>query len=182
MPLPDEAAAALDHALAPYRRRFPSPRWLSPDKLHVTLVFLGGVDEERVWELTPVIEGVASTARPFPLQTGRGGGRVRNGDGVAWLSLPTGGHAVATLGARIIEQLPADITDPRHPPRRAPGGHVTVARRADQSLVDALHAEQLGGLGVGWTADRICLFRSHAGTGGSLYERLSEVPLAELVR
>jgi RNA 2',3'-cyclic 3'-phosphodiesterase len=175
--MPDDAAAALDRALAPYRRRFGAARWLTPDKLHATLVFIGGVEEARVPEIPPVIETVAATSDPFPVRTGRGGGRVRGHDGVAWLSLPIGGHVVATLGAQIMRDLPGDLTDPQQPPRRAAGAHVTVARRADDALVDALQAEQLGGLEIGWTADRICLFRSHTGPGGSVYERLTEVDL-----
>jgi 2'-5' RNA ligase len=91
--------------------------------------------------------------------------------------LPVGGHSVAILGARIMGDLPDDITSPHRPPRRAPGAHVSVARRANRSLVDALQSEQLGPLEVGWTVDRICLFRSHTGPGGSVYERLSEARL-----
>jgi 2'-5' RNA ligase len=177
LPLPDEAAAEVDRALAPYRRRHQAARWLTPDKFHTTLVFLGGVEERRVAEIGSVIDVVAATTGPFPLATGRAGGRVRDADGVAWLSLPVGGNAVATLGARITRHLPDDITDPRHPPRRAPGAHLTVARRADQSLVHALQSEQLGSLRISWTADRIGLFRSHTGPAGSTYERLSEVLL-----
>jgi 2'-5' RNA ligase len=175
--MPDDSAWAVDRALAPYRRQFGAARWLTADKLHVTLVFIGGVDEDRVAELAPVIERAAAEAHRFQLRTGRGGGRVRNGDGVAWLSLPVGGHVVAALGTRIMGDLPDDLTDPRQPPRRAPGAHVTVARRADHALVDALQSEQLGGLEIGWTAEHICLFRSHTGPGGSMYERLLEVGL-----
>jgi 2'-5' RNA ligase len=102
---------------------------------------------------------------------------VRNGDGVAWLSLPVGGSDVTALGARLVGELPTDLTDPRHPPRRAPGAHVTVVRRADQALVSALQSERHGRLEVGWTADRICMFRSYPGRGGSVYEPLVEVAI-----
>jgi 2'-5' RNA ligase len=55
---------------------------------------------------------------------------------------------------------------------------VTIARRADRELIDALASRTLGDIVVEWQVDRVVLYRSHTGTpAGSSYEPLAEVRL-----
>jgi 2'-5' RNA ligase len=166
----------LDLALAPYRRAFVAARWLDPETWHVTLLFLGSVPVSVVPKLLTAMAGVAARWPPFDLDTVRGGGRVRGGDGTAWLWIGRNVRGVIELA----EDLEWAVVrgDPRLPrPRRAPSGHVTVARRADAGLLGALREETLGTLRAGWRADRIDLVRSHLGPTGARYERVHETLL-----
>jgi RNA 2',3'-cyclic 3'-phosphodiesterase len=172
LPVPHEAAAAIAHLCAPYRRRFPLARWLAPESLHVTLVFLGAVPPAGVDDVLAVMSRAADAGAAFPVATGPGGGRVRGDDGVAWLGLATGSGAVIGLAAALARGLPEGLTRDRRGPRRTPDAHLTVARRADRGLVAALRDQALGPLRTAWRADRIVLMRSHLGPGGSAYEEV----------
>jgi 2'-5' RNA ligase len=63
------------------------------------------------------------------------------------------------------------------PPKRTPAAHVTVARRADDALVEALASEQWGPLAARWTFDRLALMHSHLESDGARYETLHEATL-----
>jgi len=46
--LPEETASAVWDHLTPLRDRFRDVRWMPPELLHLTLVFLGQTEPERV--------------------------------------------------------------------------------------------------------------------------------------
>jgi 2'-5' RNA ligase len=147
-------------------------RWLAPEKLHLTLVFLGDTDPARVTLLTQAMAVVAGTREAFAVSTGEAGGRIggRRG-GVAWLRLAQGGEQVADLARATDEALGSDIYDDRVVPRP----HLTVARGVtEQALNDLRKSQGAGGLDLGWKVDRITLFRSHTERSGSRYEALAQ--------
>jgi 2'-5' RNA ligase len=165
-------ARTLEERLGPYRAAFPAVRWLGPESLHVTLLFLGDVDPRGVPEIVAIVEEAAASQGPFEAETGAGSGRARGGDGVAWLTLPRGGDQIVAMSRRLEAATPSRILQGGRDPRRSPSAHLTVARRADQPVIDALAAQQHGPLAAAWTADRIVLFRSHLGSRGAAYEAL----------
>jgi RNA 2',3'-cyclic 3'-phosphodiesterase len=177
LPMPSDVAGRLEAALAPYREAFPGARWQRPDAFHVTLRFLGSTPPERVDALTLGMARCGATASSFRLATDGSDGIVRRSGGVAWLRIGTGGAQVGHLARCLFEDAIAD--DPRVPDRgSAPAPHVTIARRADRALIDALGRRSLGDVSAGWLADRVVLYRSHTGTpAGSSYEPLAEVRL-----
>ena len=154
--------------LAEFRSRHGGVRWLSAEKLHLTLVFLGQTDSSRVSELSEAVARVAAAEEPFRVVTGSAGGRVgaRRG-GVAWLRLADGGHEVARLSIKTDDAIRSQTYDARNAPRP----HLTVARRVDQTALADLQASAHD-LRVSWIVDRIVLFRSHTGRDGSRYEEL----------
>jgi RNA 2',3'-cyclic 3'-phosphodiesterase len=174
-PLPEMDAARLFEALAPLRERHPQVAWLPPNKLHLTLVFLGQTDSQTVPALGDGLASVAASHRPFAVVTGAAGGRVggRRG-GVAWLRLAQGGHQVAQLSLAVEEGIGSNTFDASH----APHPHLTVARKVSESALADLRA--IGpGVPQSWAVDRIVLFRSHTGPGGSRYEELAWSALGE---
>ncbi len=155
-------------ALEPVRAAFPDTRWVSADKLHLTLVFLGQTDPERVPALSAAVDAVAWRRASFEISTGDGGG-LPNGrrGGVAWLRLDQGGPQVARLALELDEGMGSGTYDERHRPRP----HLTVARRVDGRFITALR-DMASSIDVSWRADRLVLFRSQTGPGGSRYEEL----------
>jgi len=150
------------------RTAFPDTRWVSADKLHLTLVFLGQTDPARIQALAAAIDGVASRGAPFEVGTGEAGG-LPNGrrGGVAWLRLDEGGPEVARLALELDADMGSGTYDERHRPRP----HLTVARRVDESVITALR-DLAPAIDTSWRADRLVLFRSYTGPGGSRYEKL----------
>jgi 2'-5' RNA ligase len=151
-------------------------RWTRPRSWHLTLLFLGAVDAGRAGELEALVARVAGESRPYPARVDVGDGRLRRGEGVAWLGLSEGAGRLIELADRVVASCPPDITDGT-PPRRTPSAHLTLVRRADAAVVEALRSQSHGALGVGWTVDRLCLVRSHLGPDGAKYETLSEAAL-----
>jgi 2'-5' RNA ligase len=95
---------------------------------------------------------------------------------VAWLGLSEGAGTIIETATLMADVCPADITD-GPPPKRTPAAHLTVVRRADEAVIDALRRQAHGRLGVGWTVDRLQLVRSHLERDGARYETLYEATL-----
>jgi 2'-5' RNA ligase len=176
IPVPESVRDSLHAALASYRRAFDRVRWLDPATWHVTLLFLGCVPVAAVAPLIAASDGVAARWPPFEVDTVGGGGRVRGRDGPAWLWVRRNARGVVELAedlewavVRGVPGVPA--------PRRAPSSHVTIARRADGTLLSSLRQETHGPLRSGWHVDRIVIMRSYLGSAGAHYEAIHEAPL-----
>jgi RNA 2',3'-cyclic 3'-phosphodiesterase len=175
IPMPEGVSRQLDELLGAYRGAFPDARWQRPDAFHVTLRFLGETDPGSVGGWTDHMARCADGRRPFLMATTRGDGVVRRSGGVAWLRIDEGATDAAALSGCLFDDDPPGTTTRAGSP--APP-HLTVARRVDQALIDALAGISLGDPRVEWTADRLVLYRSHTGTAaGSRYVPLAEVPL-----
>lgn len=179
LPVPDEVAARLVDGLRGYARAFPQARWLPAERLHVTLLFLGAIAVRHVEAACLSMVEVARRHRVFPVRVEGGDGRLGpKGDGVAWLPMVEGAGVAIGLGDTLRVSLVGEMGQDGSDPRRAPSAHVTVARRVDGALLAALRTARLGVVGAGWQVDRVTLFRSHLGPGGSRYESVAEAPLA----
>ena len=146
---------------------------MAPDLLHLTLVFLGNTDSERVPDIASALARVAQRQAPFDAAISGAGGRVddrpnaRRG-GVVWLTLADGAPETSALMLDVDRELDSRTYDEKHRPRP----HLTVARNARSETLAALR-QAASTLRIGWPVDRIVLFRSHTGPRGSRYEELS---------
>jgi 2'-5' RNA ligase len=68
--LDDAVRVALHHAVAPLRAGEPDLAWVRPEKLHLTMKFLGEVGEAHVERLALAAGDVAARHRPFELTLG----------------------------------------------------------------------------------------------------------------
>lgn len=162
--------------LEAYRAHHPRVRWTEPGSWHLTLLFLGAVAPEHVPDLVALVDGVAAGAAPYRVRVAAGGGRLGPRDGVGWLSLAEGASRLVELAAELARGCPADITL-AGPPRPTPLAHLTVVRRADQAVIEALGEQRHGPLEDGWQVGSINLVRSHLGREGARYETLHEAAL-----
>lgn len=173
-----QAVAALTNELKP---ALAGGRWVRPDNLHLTLVFLGeqktavlaGLRRvlQQALVLWPRSEVCLGSCGVFPER-----GMVR----VFWVDLEPQEQLVAlqaevqraltTLGAGLVWQKESR-------PFRA---HLTLAR-FDPPLPRPLLANALEKRlnGVTLTIDRVTLFESRLGASGPIYQALGVFPLAE---
>jgi RNA 2',3'-cyclic 3'-phosphodiesterase len=148
-------------------------RWVPPEKLHLTLVFLGSIDAPEVPRVAKAMRDVAAASEPFEVAAGESGGYAggRRG-GVAWLRLSRGAQEIAQLSL----DLDSAIGSLTYDSTRAPRPHLTVARHVtDAALADIREAAKT--IQLSWLVDRVVLFRSHPDPGGSRYGELSSAAL-----
>ncbi|MCI4063886.1 RNA 2',3'-cyclic phosphodiesterase [Micromonospora sp. R77] len=156
-------------------------RLADPARAHLTLAFLGDVEESRLVDVESALGLAAETFRDGRdssprLRLGGGGSFGRGRFTVLWADVRGDVEALAVL-ARLVRfglrrgRLPHD-----EKPFRA---HLTIARpgdRIDRADVLADRAALHGYLGPEWPATELVLVRSHQGPRPS-YDRLAAWPI-----
>jgi 2'-5' RNA ligase len=180
-PLAADAVEAVAALVADLRRRVADAatvRWVRMDGLHVTLRFIGPVDEPRIPALAAAVDDVARHQGPFRVSISGGGAfpapaRPR----LLWLGLTGGVAELSSLATRLGSRLEALGWPPDERPFRA---HLTLARcdgvRAGPAVARelALVAEPLT---VEFEANRVVLFESLTGRGPARYLPVHEARL-----
>jgi len=176
----DEAVrAALGRQIEGLRVPAPHVAWVSAEKLHLTLKFLGGVAADALPRVTRALEAIGADVSPFDLVLGGLGAfpaatRAR----VVWAGVTEGREAVGALAERVESAL-----DPLGFPREARpfSPHITLGRarapRPDLQLAEALkHGAALGFGRV--RVDTLWLMRSDLSSGGARYSEITAVSLS----
>jgi 2'-5' RNA ligase len=154
-------AAVLDElaaAVAPVQADRPDLRWAPAAQWHLTLAFLGEVDERLLPNLT---ERLGRAARRYPAMNLALRGAGRFGDHVLWTRVhaPDDLRALAASVGAAARRCGIAVDDRPYRP------HLTLARARPGSdlrpLVDVLGAFA----GTAWTADELHLVRSRLGAG-----------------
>ncbi|HLM58958.1 MAG TPA: RNA 2',3'-cyclic phosphodiesterase [Pyrinomonadaceae bacterium] len=173
--LPEEVRSrAAEHA-ARLRRSFPDVRagWERPEKLHVTLKFLGDVDAPRASSLQRAAEAATRGLPSFTLTVeGTGSFPPRGAPRVLWLGLRDDSGGLALLQSRLEQECEREGF-PRETRPFKP--HLTLARlrtpRGVRELA-AAHGETPFGP-LDFNVPDLILIRSQLGPGGSRYTPLS---------
>jgi len=174
---PAGVLAALAAAVEPLRTAAPDLRWASASSWHLTLAFLGEVDERILPELSTRLERAARRHPPQVLSIAGGGAfpaasRAR----VLWAGIRADNRALRSLagsvaaGARRAGAPPPDETRKYSP-------HLTLARCRQPADVSTLTAALAGFTSAAWTADSVRLIRSYPGSGPPQYDDVAAWPL-----
>lgn len=177
---PDEAVDDLDSFLEVRRGAAPY-RWALRDQLHLTLAFLGDVEDRRLDELLERLARAASRRTAFDA-TITGGGAFPNAGRakVIWAGVATSAVGDVELprlatGARAAATKSGIVVDGA---RFRP--HVTVARLGVPAEVSNWVRLLDAYTGPTWRASAISVVESHLGQGPRgrpRYEVLAELPL-----
>jgi 2'-5' RNA ligase len=165
-------------ATAELRRQIPDIRWISPANCHLTLKFLGAIDEGQI---EPVGQALERELSPFPRFTINAKGLGVFPDAtrpwVLWVGVE--GKPLAELAERIEKAL-AQLGFEREHRNFTP--HLTIGRwrqfkRPNKNLRDALEKEKECEFG-GSTVREVILFQSVLSPGGAVYRRLKTARLS----
>lgn len=173
-----EVRDRLRDAIARMRPSAPSAKWVDAGSLHVTLAFLGDVEEARVAEHSAAIAAVASRHAPIDLSFRGAGGFGGKKPRVLWVGVEGGVASLAEAQRDLSAALvPLGFTSENRPFT----AHLTLARardpRGDAGL--AACAEALAGEDFGATrVTEILLYRSDLSSKGAKYTALSSAPLS----
>ncbi|SEL01833.1 RNA 2',3'-cyclic phosphodiesterase [Streptacidiphilus jiangxiensis] len=168
---PEPVLRELDAVVQPLRGLPESAglRWTGTEGWHLTLAFLGQVENADVEALEPRLERVAHRHPAHVLRIARGG---RFGDRVLWAGVGGDTHALRRLAESTVAAVRHTGMAVDERPFR---GHLTLARagtvRADLKPLAAALADFEGSE---WTADSLRLMRSHLGAGPAHYETIGE--------
>ena len=177
--LPDSIRASAGEQIEALRRLAPDVRagWERPEKLHITLKFLGEIEQARVGALAAAAERAARSLEPFDLSVeGAGAFPPRGAARVLWLGLKDSTSALALLQRRLEDECAAEGFDREARPFNP---HVTIARLrlpAGARRLATLHEEK-GFARAEFSVRDLVLIRSELGRGGSRYSLLSRHPL-----
>ncbi|MDR2988711.1 MAG: RNA 2',3'-cyclic phosphodiesterase [Nocardiopsaceae bacterium] len=176
---PPGALAELDAVVAPFRPDWPGLRWASVDRWHVTLAFLGQVDESRVDGLRERLERAAGRHHALRLRVGRGGA-FPSARRARVLCAHIAGEAAALDGLRALAATVAagarraGAPPPDEGRRYRP--HLTLARCRQPSDVKSLVDSLSGFSGEIWDATEVELILSKTGPQPS-YQTIGNWPL-----
>jgi 2'-5' RNA ligase len=170
----------LDAACAPLRPAHADLRWTSRELWHVTLAFLGEVDEGSLVRLLPRLERAARRHGSFGLSLAGAGafpGPARAN--VLWSGLSGDREALGELAMSVSAGARRAGTPPPDERRYRP--HVTLARCRAPVDVRPVVAELSGYQGPAWAVEEIYLIRStlarEARGGHPRYEAVGTWPL-----
>jgi 2'-5' RNA ligase len=176
---PADALSELEQAVAPLRPDWPRLRWVGQERWHVTLAFLGTVDEGRLDGLRTRLGRAAGRHGSAEVRIGAGGAfpsaakaRVlcAHLDGQREELAGLGALAASVAAGARRAGAPAQDEGRRYRP------HVTLARSRETANLSALVEALRGFKGSAWQADRIHLILSHTGPRPS-YQTIASWPL-----
>lgn len=173
--LPEEARAAAAAHAARLREAFPRVRasWERPEKMHLTLKFLGDVERGRVGELSRAASRAVSSVGAFELTLAGPGAFPPHGPPrVLWLGIEDVRGRLAHLHQRLEDECAA-AGFPREPRPFRP--HLTLARLREPRDARGLAAahKQTPFAPHTFTVSEILVIRSELGPGGSRHTTVS---------
>lgn len=174
--LPPHAADELDRAVAPLRPAWPELRWTGRDAWHLTLAFLGEVDETVTTDLGRRLERAAGRHPALGLSVeGAGAFPVAARARVLWAGVHGDQDILVSLAGSVAAAARRAGAPPASEGRRYQP-HLTLARCRAPADVRTLVAALEGFAGSAWTAGRIYLIHSRP-NGDPRYQTLGAWPL-----
>ena len=147
-------------------------RWQTDQQLHLTLRFIGEVDETRAEDIDSALRAVSFTPFEVSLQGAGLFGDMRK-PRMLWAGV--GPEAPLAHLAQKIETAMVRIGLPAEQRKFTP--HITLARfRGAAGRVDRFLAANDQLWSTPWTVERFTLFRSHLAHSGAIYEPLATYP------
>lgn len=153
-------------------------RWVSPEKIHLTLKFFGNIEEKEVDLLVRSIEEPVRERAPFSLSVrGTGAFPSLKNPRVIWVGLVDGEQAVIPFQ----KQLEACFRKIGFEPEDRPfQPHLTLGRakssRGKEELLRRIEKHREEALGE-FEVKRLVLFRSDLRPSGPIYTALRYLPL-----
>ncbi len=178
--LPKPILKKIEEVQGDLRSTHADVRWVNPGKIHLTLKFLGNIEELRIDPIFNSIEETVRNTLPFSLKV-RGVGVFPNlkNPRVIWMGLVDGREILISFQKQIetqLEKIGFQREDrPFHP-------HLTLGRmksnRGKEELVGGMERhkeEEFGDLQV----ERVILFKSDLKTTGPIYTPLRDMKLGK---
>lgn len=177
--LSEEAKGVLSGLLSRLRELDSAVRWVEPKKLHITLKFLGEVEERKVEVIKDSLRRAVSGFKPFRMRIEvLGAFPSARRPRVVWVGVTEGEEELSRL-AGVVEEAMAGLGFPKEPRKFV--AHVTLGRvklRPSGGLVKFLERPE-GVPKAVQEVEELILMRSILKPEGAEYTPLSRFPLGE---
>ena len=154
-------------------------KWVKPDNIHLTLKFLGEIDEEKRGKIEEIIENTARASKQFPISLSSLGAFPKiEFPRVIWVAIDQGDKEVKIL-AKDLEERIEKLGIPKE--ERPFSSHITIGRVRSPLNKDKLtqvlkeSENYFSNKIIEFNAGKITLFKSALGPSGPAYEALKEV-------
>ena len=152
-------------------------RWTKYEQLHITLVFIGQVSEERA---AAIVDAMRDPLPHPPFRFALGGLGAfppRGAPRALWIGVKSGGEQVVRVQRLVAERLETLGIERE---RRPFSPHLTLARWKDSRSSDRPRTTTASPATIASVdAHGVTLFQSHVTSAGSTYSSLVECPLQE---
>ncbi len=156
-------------------------KWVEPQNIHLTLKFLGEIDDNQLSEINNILENIAKERKHFQANVSSAGAFPKiNFPRVIWVGLKEGDQETQDI-ARYLEEKIAEIGVPKE--NRPFSSHITIGRvrtpKNKDKLVKELNkfADGLKEENLKFLVNKLTLFKSTLKPLGPVYEILKEVNL-----
>ena len=154
-------------------------KWVAPENIHLTLKFLGEVDEKKIEKIIQALEETAKDSQPFSIRLCALGAFPKiNFPRVIWVGIDAGDEKTKNI-AFVLEEKLQKLGIPKE--KRPFSSHITIGRVRSginrEKLVKELDILQGKGLlqeNLEFLATKITLFKSTLTPKGPIYEILKE--------
>ena len=152
-----------------------SARWTKRDQLHITLVFMGEVSDERAGQIVEIMR-VAIPHSPFRFELGGIGAFPPHGaPRVLWIGVKSGAESIVRVQEMVVDRLENVGVEQEQRPFSP---HVTLARWRDSRPSDRPRESSTSPPTIARVdVNSVTLFQSRTSSAGSAYTRLVESPL-----
>ena len=177
VPLPASLIEAVRHYQQPLAAFDSDVRWVSADNLHITLKFLGDVDESRVPGMSFALKAALASETSFSAaMEGSGTFPASGAPRVVWVGLSQGGSRLTRLAHRVDTAL-AGLGFPAESRPFRP--HVTIGRvktpRNIRPVLEALETDPFEG--ERFSVESVLLMKSVLTPAGPQYTVLNSFKL-----
>jgi len=147
-------------------------KWVAFENLHITLKFLGEIDEDKRVEIKPAIVELGQRHSPFTIELeGLGCFPNPRNPRVMWVGVKQGGDALCAMAAELEKELARFGFEEEtrfHP-------HLTIGRIKEFCRVDSILAKSIST--SAFDVDSVVLFKSILKPAGPIYEELEKFAL-----
>jgi RNA 2',3'-cyclic 3'-phosphodiesterase len=171
--LPEEVKSSLGEIISGLRSKSGGVKWVQPQGLHVTLKFLGDIEESLVPRLSRELDAIAREFLPLTVSFTRLGAfpdlkRPR----VLWAGLGGDTRAMSDIAGRVDKLCTSFGLEPEKRPFRA---HITIGRLKIPTMVDLAQEVRESP----FTIESIVLYKSELTPSGARYSVLHRSVLGQ---
>jgi RNA 2',3'-cyclic 3'-phosphodiesterase len=180
--LPEEIKTALLNSQKKLRACGADVKWVEAKNIHLTLKFLGEIDEARRKSIEEILEAAAATQNPYTIQISSAGAYpAMHSPRVIWAGIDRGDRETKDL-AKILEEKIEKTGIPKE--ERPFSSHITIGRTRSgmgrENLIEGLEglAKDYKEMPLEFLAGKITLFKSTLTPSGPVYDAVKEASFA----